>query len=121
MRSSGPVVVLLGMGLAGCASDMRASYLTTASCIHDQFYTAVAGLEPARKSVPAVFARAVTTCGDPVPDLTGDTMVQAAAILYHVPFRVDLAKDTRIKKSINGQIIGVGSMIPVTPMVFKKT
>jgi hypothetical protein len=107
------------LALAGCASSLRATYPTADACIHDQFFSAVVGTEPAGLSAQAQFAKALTVCGDPVPDLTGDTMAQAVAIRYGFKFKVNLAKDTAMKKSIGGEIIGTGSLIPVTPMVFK--
>jgi hypothetical protein len=107
------------LALAGCASNMRATYPTADACIHDQFFSSVLSLEAAGIDGHAAFARALAACGQTVPDLTGDTMAQAVAIHYGYKFKVNLARDTTMKRSIDGQIIGTGSLIPVTPMVFK--
>ena len=58
------------------------------------------------------FYRAVAICKTKLPDLTGDTALQSAALASNVPFTIRPNADAAIKAFNRDRIVDTGSHLP---------
>ena len=58
------------------------------------------------------FYQAVTVCGTPKPDLTGDAEVQGKALASNIPFTIRPKADAAIKALTDQENLDIGSHVP---------